>query len=570
MRRSSMFLYTRKEVTSEAEIISHQLMLRAGMIDKLAAGIYTLLPLGLMVLENVKRIVKEEMDRAGAQEVLMPSVIPAELWQESGRWDKYGKELLRIKDRHDRDFCYGPTHEEVITDLVRKNVHSYRQLPLNLYQIQTKFRDEIRPRFGIMRGREFIMKDAYGFDADDKSAEESYRIMYETYHKIFKRCGLNFRAVEGDTGQIGGSFSHEFMVLAQSGEDAIASCDKCDYAANIEKARTDADRLASKPEDEKGLESVETPNKKSVEEVTQFLSVPSSRLVKTLIFKGGDGFVAILIRGDRQANEVKLKDILGCDAAILASEEEVKRITEAPSGFSGPVGLKMDIIADNSVKGMTNFVVGGNNKDTHLINVNIGRDFEVKQFADITNVEDGDPCPLCNKGQLHIDRGIELGHIFKLGTKYSESMQAYFTAADGTEKPMIMGCYGIGIGRTMAAAIEQNHDENGIIWPIPLAPFKATVIPLNTNHEEIMEAAEKLYRELTALGIETLLDDRDERAGAKFKDADLLGIPIHLIIGERGLKEGQIELKMRVDGTKEMVSADNAAARVKVIVVEGS
>ena len=568
MRRSSMFLYTRKEVSSEADVVSHQLMLKAGMIDKLAAGIYTLLPIGLMVIENVKRIVKEEMDRAGAQEVLMPSVIPAELWQESGRWDKYGKELLRIKDRHDRDFCYGPTHEEVITDLVRKNVHSYRQLPLNLYQIQTKFRDEIRPRFGIMRGREFIMKDAYSFDVDDQSAEESYRIMYEAYHKIFKRCGLNFRAVEADTGQIGGSFSHEFMVLAQSGEDAIASCDKCDYAANMEKARTDAKRLASKPEDNKGLESVETPNKKSVEEVTAFLKVPAGRLVKTLIFKSDNRFAAILIRGDRQANEVKLKDIFAGNEAVLANEEEVKKITAAPSGFSGPIGLKIDIIADNSVKGMTNFVVGGNKKDTHLINVNIGRDFEIKQFADIANIEDSDPCPLCDKGHLKIDRGIELGHIFKLGTKYSESMKAYYTDAEGTEKPMIMGCYGIGVGRTMAAAIEQNHDENGIVWPIPLAPFKATVIPLNTNHEGIMEVAEKLYKELTELGIETLLDDREDRAGAKFKDADLLGIPIHLIIGERGLKEGKVELKLRAGGEKEMVPVDATAARVKAIIVE--
>jgi len=563
-----MFLYTRKEVSSEADVVSHQLMLKAGMIDKLAAGIYTLLPIGLMVIENVKRIVKEEMDRAGAQEVLMPSVIPAELWQESGRWDKYGKELLRIKDRHDRDFCYGPTHEEVITDLVRKNVHSYRQLPLNLYQIQTKFRDEIRPRFGIMRGREFIMKDAYSFDVDDQSAEESYRIMYEAYHKIFKRCGLNFRAVEADTGQIGGSFSHEFMVLAQSGEDAIASCDKCDYAANMEKARTDAKRLASKPEDNKGLESVETPNKKSVEEVTAFLKVPAGRLVKTLIFKSDNRFAAILIRGDRQANEVKLKDIFAGNEAVLANEEEVKKITAAPSGFSGPIGLKIDIIADNSVKGMTNFVVGGNKKDTHLINVNIGRDFEIKQFADIANIEDSDPCPLCDKGHLKIDRGIELGHIFKLGTKYSESMKAYYTDAEGTEKPMIMGCYGIGVGRTMAAAIEQNHDENGIVWPIPLAPFKATVIPLNTNHEGIMEVAEKLYKELTELGIETLLDDREDRAGAKFKDADLLGIPIHLIIGERGLKEGKVELKLRAGGEKEMVPVDATAARVKAIIVE--
>ncbi|MFH1994280.1 MAG: proline--tRNA ligase [Nitrospinota bacterium] len=570
MRRSSMFLYTRKEVSSEADVVSHQLMLKAGMIDKLAAGIYTLLPIGLMVIENVKRIVKEEMDRAGAQEVLMPSVIPAELWQESGRWDKYGKELLRIKDRHDRDFCYGPTHEEVITDLVRKNVRSYRQLPLNLYQIQTKFRDEIRPRFGIMRGREFIMKDAYSFDVDDQSAEESYRIMYEAYHKIFKRCGLNFRAVEADTGQIGGSFSHEFMVLAQSGEDAIASCDKCDYAANMEKARTDAKRLASKPEDNKGLESVETPNKKSVEEVTAFLKVPAGRLVKTLIFKSDNRFAAILIRGDRQANEVKLKDIFAGNEAVLANEEEVKKITAAPSGFSGPIGLKIDIIADNSVKGMTNFVVGGNKKDTHLINVNIGRDFEIKQFADIANIEDSDPCPLCDKGHLKIDRGIELGHIFKLGTKYSESMKAYYTDAEGTEKPMIMGCYGIGVGRTMAAAIEQNHDENGIVWPIPLAPFKATVIPLNTNHEGIMEVAEKLYKALTELGIETLLDDREDRAGAKFKDADLLGIPIHLIIGERGLNEGQIELKMRLDGAKEMLSVEETAARVKAIIAERS
>ncbi len=360
------------------------------------------------------------------------------------------------------------------------------------------------------------------------------------------------------------------MVLAQSGEDAIASCDNCDYAANMEKARTDAAKIASKPEAEKPLESVETPNKKSVEDVTAFLKVPAGRLVKTLIFKSDDKFAAILIRGDRQANEVKLKDIFAGNEAVLANEEEVKKITAALSGFSGPIGLKIDIIADNSLKGMSNFVVGGNKKDIHLLNVNIGRDFKIKQFADIANVEDGDPCPLCDKGHLKIDRGIELGHIFKLGTKYSESMQANYTDAEGVERPMVMGCYGIGVGRTMAATIEQNYDENGIVWPIPRAPFKATVIPLNTNHEGIMEAAERLYKELTDLGIETLLDDREDRAGAKFKDADLLGIPIHLIIGERGLNEGKIELKLRVDGSKEMVLVDDTAARVKAIIAERS
>jgi prolyl-tRNA synthetase len=455
-----MLLPTLRESPADAEVVSHRLMIRAGIIRKVAAGIYNLLPLGLRVIQKVESIVREEMNRAGAQEVLMPFVLPAELWQESGRWNAYGKELLRLKDRHGRDFCLGPTHEEAITDMVRGEVRSYRDLPVNLYQIQTKFRDEIRPRFGLMRGREFIMKDAYSFHADDESAEEEYRNMFDTYSRIFYRCGLAFRAVEAETGIIGGSFSHEFMVLADTGEEAIASCTSCDYAANVERAEIKRpEKKVRRKGKEEPLKKVLTPGMKSVEEVSAFLKVEASKLIKTLIYETDKGTVVALVRGDLEINEAKLKRVLGADFLHLADEEKIKKTTNAPMGFAGPVGMKIPIFVDFNVMDIENGVTGANEADAHLVGVNPLRDFKA-QYGDIRIAVERDPCPRC-VSPLEIRRGIEVGHIFKLGTKYSESMRTTFLDENGKERPIIMGCYGIGIGRTAAAAIEQNHDGNG-------------------------------------------------------------------------------------------------------------
>lgn len=560
MRYSQLFIPTLKETPAEAEVISHRLMIRAGMIRKLAAGIYSILPLGLRVLRNVENIIRDEMNKAGAQEVFLPCIQPAELWQESGRWELYGKDLLRIKDRHGRDFCFGPTHEEVITDIVRKEVRSYRQMPINLYQIQTKFRDEIRPRFGVMRGREFMMKDAYSFDCDEEGVEKAYRKMYQAYRNIFKRCGLQFKAVEADTGTIGGSYSHEFMVMADSGEEAVAFCDKCDYAANIEKAEVKATDSSEKDE-KKELKSVETPGMMSVEEVSSFLKITPKDLVKTLIFETDKGTIAAMVRGNHQINQIKLKNITGCSEISLAREEVVKEVSGAPAGFTGPIGLKIAIFADHAVQQGTNFVTGANKADYHLLNVNEGRDFKVDKFCDIRNIEDGEPCPKC-PGRIQLKRGIEVGHIFKLGEKYSKSLKATFLDKNGKEKNILMGCYGIGVGRTVAAAIEQNHDQDGIIWPIPIAPFQVMVIPLNMKSKEISNAADKIYEELSGKRIEVLIDDRNERPGVKFKDADLLGIPLQIIIGDRNLKEGAVELKIRKDKTTEKVGADEISTKV--------
>ncbi len=565
MRYSQLFIPTLKETPAEAEVTSHKLMIRAGMIRKLAAGIYSTLPLGLRVLRNVENIIREEMNATGAQEVFLPCIQPAELWQESGRWKLYGKDLLRIKDRHDRDFCFGPTHEEVITDILRKEVRSYRQLPISFYQIQTKFRDEIRPRFGVMRGREFMMKDAYSFDCDEEGAERAYKKMYQAYCNIFKRCGLSFKAVEADSGTIGGSYSHEFMVMADSGEEAIAFCDKCDYAANLEKAKIKAIDSYKKNEKKK-LKSVETPGMTSVEEVSSFLKVTPKDLAKTLLFETEKGTVAAMVRGDHQINEIKLKNITGCSEINLAREEVVKEISGAPTGFTGPMGLKIAVFADHAIQQGTNFVTGANKADYHLLNVNEGRDFSVKNFCDIRNVEDGDPCPKCS-GQTQLKRGIEVGHVFKLGEKYSKSLKATFLDKDGKEKYFVMGCYGIGVGRTMAAAIEQNFDQDGIIWPIPIAPFQVMVIPLNVNSKEISNAADKIYDHLLKDKIEVLIDDRDERPGVKFKDADLLGIPLQIIIGDRTLKESAVELKIRKDKKIEKVGIDKIAKRIVRLLV---
>ena len=568
MRYSQMLIPTLKETPSDAEVISHKLMLRAGMIRKVAAGVYNYLPLGFRTLKKVENIVREEMNTAGAQEVLMPMVVPAELWQESKRWDFYGKELLRFKDRHDREFCLGPTHEEVITDMVRREVKSYRQLPVNLYQIQTKFRDEIRPRFGLMRGREFIMKDAYSFHATEESAEAEYKKMYATYCRIFERCGLKFRAVEADTGSIGGSFSHEFMVLAESGEDAIASCNSCNYAANVEKAVARSKRYPpEQKEAENEIQKVETPGKKSVEEVTAFLKVSADRLVKTLLFKADDRIVAALVRGDHEINEIKLKNVLNATELALADQAAVERVTKAPSGFAGPVGLSgVEIYADHAVEHMSNFVVGGNEKDIHLTNVNAPRDFAVKGFFDLRNVVVGDHCPRCENGRMELHRGIEVGHIFKLGIKYSEAMKATFLDEKGAENLIIMGCYGIGVGRTAAAAIEQGNDDNGIIWPLPIAPFQVIISALNIKDEQIKQAAESIYKSLSNAGVEVLLDDRDERAGAMFKDADLIGIPIRITVGAKGLKEGNVEMKLRKSPEMSIVKVDEVVERVKEII----
>jgi prolyl-tRNA synthetase len=558
MRYSRYLLNTLKETPADAEVTSHQLMMRAGMIRKVAAGIYNYLPLGLRSIRKVERIVREEMDRAGAIELLMPMVVPAELWQESGRWEQYGKELLRFKDRKEADFCLGPTHEEVITDIVRREVKSYRQVPLNLYQIQGKFRDEIRPRFGLMRGREFIMKDAYSFDLDEAGADVAYDKMYQAYRRIFERCGLKFRAVEADTGNIGGTASHEFMVLAASGEDAIVSCDSCQYAANVEKAEL-RDSGPAAPAAALPLQKVLTPARKSIEDVALFLETTPERLVKTLILQTDTGeTVAVLLRGDRELNDIKLTRLLGCNWVELAPEEVVLRVTGAPSGFAGPVGLKLRLLADFEVRSMADFITGANEKDAHLTGVNLGRDFAVETFADLRQAVAGDGCPRCD-GKLESWRGIEVGHVFKLGTKYSAALGATVLDEKGEERTLFMGCYGIGVGRTVAAAIEQNNDANGIIWPMPIAPFQVIVTMVNPKEDEVRLAAETLYEELLAVGVEALLDDRDERPGSKFKDADLIGIPLRVTVGARGLKEGALELQERRSGERTMLPIAEAA-----------
>jgi prolyl-tRNA synthetase len=567
MRYSQYFIPTVKETPADAEVVSHQLMLRAGMIRKLAAGIYNYLPLGLRSIRKVENIVREEMNRAGAIEILMPAVLPAELWQESGRWEQYGKELLRFRDRKDAEFCLGPTHEEVVTDLVRREIKSYRQMPVNLYQIQAKFRDEIRPRFGLMRGREFIMKDAYSFDVDEKAADLSYEKMYRAYRRIFERCGLNFRAVEADTGSIGGSSSHEFMVLADSGEDAIVSCTGCEYAANVEKAESRHIDVIEHA-DPRPLERVSTPDKRTIEEVSTFLGVPASSMVKTLVLLADDEPVVALLRGDHELNEIKLNNLLGCTKLEMAGDEVVVKVSGAPVGFAGPVGLKVKIIADLAVKGLKNFVTGANAKDLHLKNVNLERDFQVAHFADIRNVVHGDPCPRCDAGIMEMWRGIEVGHVFKLGTKYSEALKASYLDAEGKDRIIFMGCYGIGIGRTVAACIEQNHDENGIIFPLPIAPFHCIISALNMKEESVREASETIYRQLSEMGVEVLLDDRDERPGFKFKDADLIGIPLRIVVGSKNLAEGKVELKMRQSGEVALLPISEAVEKVGMLVAE--
>jgi prolyl-tRNA synthetase len=564
MRFSQLLLPTLKETPAEAEVVSHKLMLRAGFIRKLASGIYSYLPLGLKSIRKVEQIVREEMNNAGAQELLLPMVQPADLWQESGRWKKFGPELLRFTDRHQRESCLGPTHEEVITDLVRKNIHSYRNLPLNLYQIQTKFRDEIRPRFGLMRGREFLMKDGYSFDATEKGAEQTYETMKYAYHRIFKRCGLRFRAVEADSGTIGGSFSHEFMVLADTGEDTIVVCGQCSYAANMEKARAMA-APARPAEPALPLVRVETPGKRKVAAVCEFLGIAPRELVKTLIYMADGKPVAVLLRGDHEVQEVKLQNLLGATEVRLADDQETFACTGTPTGYLGPVGLALPLVADLEVMAMANFTTGANEKNFHLRNVNIGRDFTADKSADLRMVTADDRCPLCG-GALALTRGIEVGHIFKLGTVYSEALKATFLDDQGREVPFIMGCYGIGVSRAVAAAIEQNHDKDGIIFPMPIAPFQVIILNLSAKDEAITTAAQSLYEQCRASGIEVLLDDRDERPGIKFKDADLIGIPLRVMVGNLLTKEGKIEIRERAGGKTSAVPLAEAAATLKQMV----
>jgi len=558
MRTSQFLLATLRETPSDAEVISHQLMLRAGMIRKLASGLYTWLPLGLRVLRKVEAIVREEMNRAGAQELLMPAVQPAELWQESGRWDEMGDEMLRLQDRHERDFCFGPTHEEVITDLVRNEIRSYKQLPVNFYQVQTKFRDERRPRFGVMRAREFLMKDAYSFHIDEASLQQTYEVMYEAYSRIFSRLGLEFRAVLADTGAIGGSASHEFHVLADSGEDDIAFSSESDYAANVELAEAVApagERAGASAE----MATVDTPNVHTIEEVCQFLKVEAAQTAKTLLVQGSeeDSVVALVLRGDHELNEIKAEKLAQVAAPLtFATPEQVKAAAGCEPGSVGPIGMKVTVIADRSAAHLADFVCGANEDGKHLTGVNWGRDLPEPVVADIRNVVEGDPSP-DGKGTLQIKRGIEVGHIFQLGTKYSEAMKALVQDEAGKSVVMTMGCYGIGVSRVVASAIEQNNDERGIIWPEAIAPFQIALLPLNAHKSQrLREAAESLYEELKAAGFDVLMDDRKERPGVMFADMELMGVPHRVVFSEKGLDKGEVEYKGRRDAENQYIQLD--------------
>ena len=554
MRLSTYPINTLRDVPADAEVVSHQLMLRAGLIRRLAAGLYTWLPLGLRVLRKVEAIIREEMNRAGAIELLMPTVQPAELWQESGRWEQFGPELLRMNDRHDRPYCYGPTHEEVITDLARRELKSYRQLPVNFYQIQTKFRDEIRPRFGVMRAREFTMKDAYSFHLDAASLEQGYQAMHDAYTRIFTRMKLRFRAVRADTGSIGGSASQEFHVLADSGEDAIAFSDGDEYAANLEMAEA-VPPAGSRPAPAAARAQVQTPNVRTIAELTAFLGVDASRCVKTLLVEGSDGgVVALVVRGDHELNAVKAQKLPGVLAPLrMASPEQVRAAAGCEPGYIGPVGLQFKVYADHAAAHLADFVCGANERDAHLTGVNWGRDLPEPERVDIRNVVAGDPSP-SGRGALGIARGIEVGHIFQLGRKYSEAMNAAVLDEQGKSAVMFMGCYGIGVTRVVAAAIEQNHDERGIVWPEPIAPFHVSLIPINLQKSErVRETAERLYGELQAAGLEVLYDDRDARPGVKFADDELLGIPHRIVVGDKGLERGVLEYKPRTgDGAADV------------------
>ena len=560
MRMSNLLIPTLREVPAEAEIASHRLMLRAGLIRKLAAGIYSYLPLGLRTLKKVENIVREEMDKAGAQELLMSALLPAEAYQASGRWDVFGPSMFKLKDRGDRDFCLGPTHEELFTQCVIDNVKSYKEYPMTLYQIQTKYRDEGRPRFGVIRSREFVMKDAYSFDLDQKGLDESYQKMYDAYNRIFTRLGLDFTVVDADSGAMGGSGSQEFMVKSPVGEDGIAYCDDCGYAANYEKCECipqEVDQI----EGDLPLEKIETPNAHTIDELVESLGMQAHNFAKTIIYKADDKYIAAMVRGDRDVNEVKLKNLVGCrDDLELAEPAVVRDITNAQVGFAGPINLGIPVYADKEVELMKNFVVGANETDMHYKNVNMDRDFTPDVVADIRVVVTGDKCPKCG-GTIKSEQGIEVGHIFKLGTKYSDALGLKYLDESGKQQTVIMGCYGIGVTRCVAAAVEQLHDDNGIIWPVSIAPYQAIVVPANYKDEEQVNAAEKLYNELTEAGIETLIDDRAERAGVKFKDADLIGIPVRVVVGKK-LSEGIVEYKERAMESAVDIPLSDAVAKV--------
>lgn len=543
MRMTNLLMPTLREVPSDAEITSHKLMLRAAMVRKLGSGIYSYLPLGLRVLQKVENIIREEMNAAGAQELLMPALLPAEAYQASGRWEVFGPSMFKLKDRNDRDFCLGPTHEELFTQTVIDNVKSYKEYPMTLYQIQTKYRDEARPRFGVIRSREFVMKDAYSFDTSEEGLDKSYVKMRDAYHRIFNRLGLDFTVVDADSGAMGGSGSQEFMVKSPVGEDGIAYCEACGYAANYEKAAC-SPVVKPSPEGDLDMEKIHTPNVHTIEDLVGFLNTEAYNFAKTIIYKADDKYIAAMVRGDRDVNEVKLKNLVGCqDDLELAEPYMVKQLTHAEVGFAGPVGLDIPVYADLEIETMKNFVIGANETDMHYKNVNIGKDFTPTAVADIRTITEGDVCPKCGK-PVKTAQGIEVGHIFKLGTKYSEALGLNYQDEDGQSKTVIMGCYGIGVTRCLSAAVEQNNDENGIIWPVSIAPFEAVVIPVNSKNEEQCEAAEKIYTELKEKGIDALIDDRNERPGVKFKDADLIGIPVRIVVGKR-IGEGMVEYKER-------------------------
>ena len=557
MRVSGLFLSTQREVPADAEIPSHQLMLRAGLIRKEASGIYSFMPLGFRVYRKVENIIREEMDKAGAQELIMPALLPAEAYKASGRWDRFGPEMFRLHDRGGRDFCLGPTHEESFTEAVRDNIRSYKQLPVTLYQIQHKYRDEKRPRFGVMRSREFVMKDAYSFDCDEAGLDKSYITMYDAYRKIFDRMGLDYTVVDADSGAMGGSGSQEFMVKSDVGEDGICYCSKCGYAANEEKAATCAP--APSEEEMKDIEKILTPDAKTIEELVAFLGTTPDNFVKTILYNADGEIVAVMVRGDRDINETKLVNLLAANELELAAFDDVEAVTGAKVGFAGPVDLKKKIrvICDIEVAAMRNFIVGANETDYHFKNVNIGRDFTPDTVADIRSAVEGDLCPKCKEGTMSMARGIEVGHIFKLGTKYSKALGCIYLDKEGKENNMIMGCYGIGVSRTMAAVIEQHHDDDGIIWPEGIAPYQVIIIPTKTNDETIMNLAEDIYSKMTEAGIEVLIDDRNERPGVKFKDADLIGIPMRITVG-RAAGEGRVEVKFRNSSDVNEVEASEA------------
>lgn len=568
MKASQLFYPTLREVPSEAEIVSHQLLLRAGFIRKTSAGVYSYLPLAKRVLRKIENIIRDEMDKAGGQEVMLPIIQPRELWEKSGRWSVYGDEMFRLHDRHNRDFALGPTHEEIITTLVNGEVHSYRDLPLMLYQIQNKYRDEIRPRFGLMRGREFIMKDLYSFDVDYAGLDVSYQKMYAAYCNIFDRLNLRYRVVEADSGAIGGNESHEYMVLADSGECTVLYCEQCDYAANVEKAECPAPGSPRGEAEFKLREMIHTPGLRTIQDLVKTLGIPEDKQVKTLMYWADGELVAVVLRGDRELNEIKLKNALGCNQLFMADEAWVREQCGAGFGSLGPVGLPVKIYVDQEVTALTNFSCGANQDDYHFINVNLGRDFVPFKVMDLRNAEAGDLCPGCT-AVLKARRGIEVGHIFKLGTKYSDVLEATFRNAAGEEKSMVMGCYGIGVSRTMSAAVEQNYDNEGIIWPLPIAPFQVIIIPVNTKKPELIQAAESIYSQLSHEGWEVILDDRDERAGVKFKDADLIGIPIKITVGPKSLQENQVEVKKRWETESEQVPIADVTLRVKEIIAAG-